>query len=90
MILYSHHFPFHFNFISNLGYKYGIPEVDCCGCEIFKCMECEPIKEKQVACQRPLKCFDYTLQPNKNFHDCLEANCSAIESDAPQNEVKLE
>jgi len=71
------------------GLKYGIKEVDCCGCNVVKCLDCAPPTDEATICPKtyPAKCYTYNPQAtNQAVTACFESACPANPSDAPADE----
>merc|ERR1712203_136405 len=76
------------------GFSYGEIELDCCGCNIVKCLPCDAPETEDQACPRgqnakPANCYAYTQNYafRNDEHQCYRAHCEPKPSDAPQNEV---
>merc|ERR1712048_1035869 len=72
------------------GLKYGVKEVDCCGCEVVKCLDCEPPSTSDVVCSKakPMKCYTYNSQAaHAPVTGCWESSCPENPSDAPADDV---
>lgn len=71
------------------GTWYGIVEVDCCGCDVVKCLECDNVLSKEDTCPKAknIDCYDYK-PTNEMAPDsaCFIAGCAEKKSDAPQDE----
>jgi len=72
------------------GYKYGVPEVDCCGCQVIKCLDCPPPLKDTKICgkDKPKGCYKYTKNSiHKAETGCYEATCTEKPSDAAPAET---
>jgi len=68
------------------GLKYGIKEVDCCGCEVVKCLPCAAPTDEATLCPNT-QCYTYNGQAvHQPVTGCFEAACPANPSDAPADE----
>ena len=78
------------------GFLYGIKEVDCCGCEVVKCLPCEEPAPKEEACPkgdgaRPGNCYSYTKNDHfaEDLDQCYRSQCGEKASDAPPDRVSI-
>merc|ERR1712048_462048 len=72
------------------GLLYGVKEVDCCGCPVVKCVECQAPTPKETICSKakPAKCYTYNPQAaHAADTGCWESACPENQSDAPADEV---
>ena len=78
---------------SSPGTKFGVIEVDCCGCQVVKCEDCPPIPPKEQVCPsgagaRPIDCYTYKPQhSHANVTNCWIPECEENASDAPKDQV---
>jgi len=79
---------------SKKGFLYGVFEVDCCGCNAVKCVDCEPVETKVEKCPsgggaRPIECYDYTKNDHfaESADKCYKSECVEKASDAPTDET---
>ena len=72
------------------GFKYGIEEVDCCGCKVTKCIDCPAPNNDTVTCatDKPRDCYNYI---KNSIHvaktECYQSTCPEKKSDAAPPEV---
>lgn len=72
------------------GSRYGIQDVDCCGCKVVKCETCASVEDKATTCSSTKAASCYTYNPAGRNHaetGCFEATCketytSALEESA--------
>jgi len=67
------------------GFKYGIEEVDCCGCKVIKCLDCDAPQSFADACPKTYDSSCYAYTKNAKFvgdNQCYESGCERKASDA--------
>ena len=72
------------------GLLYGVKETDCCGCDVVKCLGCQPPSTSDIVCSKakPEKCYTYNPQAaHAEGTGCWESACPENASDAPADEV---
>ena len=60
------------------GFKYGIEEVDCCGCKVIKCLDCDAPAGESDTCpqQKPAQCYNYEAQSSHaKKTGCYQSHC---------------
>ena len=75
----------------NSGKRYGVTEIDCCGCDVTKCLPCPPPLLRSQICPdtgKLPKCYTYNDDlAHENTTGCFLATCVENSSDAPPDEV---
>jgi len=62
----------------NKGLKYGVQDIDCCGCRVVKCLTCPPVETQEKLCSKKKNpgCYSYNAKGMMNPKTgCYEATC---------------